>query len=199
MKITKEARNIFLFMMIGDGCISKTGVLEIAHCAAQKEYLFYKKSLLESVGIKCGNIRDYNNNGYPASRFAVKTYKFAKLYRKVFYTPKKTIANRKLLNKLTPLGLAIWYMDDGGLSQKKRNGVVHANDLIINTHLSIEENQIIIDYFNEVWNIRFTQVKNHNQYRLRCGTIEARKFIAIVEPYVSKMQCMLHKINIKKK
>lgn len=78
-------------------------------------------------------------------------------------------------------------MDDGGLSQKKRNGKVHANDLILNTHLSKEENQVIIDYFKEEWDIHFTQIKNKNRYRLRCGTREARKFISIVEPYIKTL------------
>ena len=49
-----------------------------------------------------------------------------------------------MLNRLNALGIAIWYMDDGGLSQKKRNGVVHANELMLNTGLSKENNQIII-------------------------------------------------------
>ena len=89
-------------------------------------------------------------------------------------------------------------MDDGGLSQKKQDGVVVANDLMLNTGLQKEENQTIIDYFLEVWGIQFTQVKNHNCYRLRCGTKEARKFISIVYPYVSQLKCFEHKLNIKK-
>ena len=41
-------------------------------------------------------------------------------------------------------------MDDGGLSQKKRNGVIYANELMLNTGLQKDDNQIIIDYFKEV-------------------------------------------------
>ena len=53
-------------------------------------------------------------------------------------------------------------MDDGGLSQQKdKDGHVKANELMLNTGLQKEDNQIIINYFKEVWNIHFTQVKNN--------------------------------------
>ncbi len=139
-----------------------------------------------------------DNNGYGSYELRTKTYKFIKTYRRFLYpSGRKKIDNRKLLEKLTPLGLAIWYMDDGGLSQKKRDGKVYANELMINTHLSKEENQVIIDYFQDVWGISFSQVRNRGFYRLRCGTKQARRFIDIVKPYVSQVTSMAHKLKLK--
>ena len=37
-------------------------------------------------------------------------------------------------------------MDDGSLCKKVRNGKIHAWELYLNTYLSKEENQVIIDY-----------------------------------------------------
>ena len=88
-------------------------------------------------------------------------------------------------------------MDDGGLSQKKRDGKVHANELMLNTGLDKQKNQIIIDYFKDVWGINFNQYKNKSVYRLACGTKEARKFIQIVKPYVEQVDCMKYKLNVK--
>lgn len=197
LKVTKESRQLILFMSFGDGYLGGK-YLSILHSKAQHDYLQWKRNLLIRNGIKCSPIRYKNNNGFDVYEFTTKSYNFISLYRKILYKPRKTIANRELLNKLTPLGIAIWYMDDGGLSKKKRNGVIHANDLMLNTHLTREENQIIIDYFKEVWDIQFTQVKNRGKYRLRCGTREARKFINIVAPFVSQIPSMKHKIDIKK-
>lgn len=198
MKKTKEARNLIIGMSLGDGYINPNGYLSMRHCIKQKEYIEWKKSKLNSMGINTTEVYEVKNNGYGVYELRTYNNKYMKLYRKILYTPKKNIANRKLLNRLSPLELAIWYMDDGGLSQKKKNGKVHANDLMINTHLTKEQNQIIIDYFMEKWNIKFTQVKNKGLYRIRCGTREARKFIEIVRPYVEEVKCMHHKINIKK-
>lgn len=196
MKITKSTRNLLLGMSLGDGSL-QSGRLSITHCEAQYEYLVWKQKLLRSCGIKTREISKFNNNGHIGYKLKTDRYDFIKAIESLLYCPKKTIT-RKILDKLTPLEIAIWYMDDGGLSQKKQDGVVVANDLMLNTGLQKEENQTIIDYFLEVWGIQFTQVKNHNCYRLRCGTKEARKFISIVYPYVSQLKCFEHKLNIKK-
>ena len=200
MKVTKEGRDLVVFMSLGDGNLSKGGYLRMRHCLKQRDYLNWKYDLLRKL-IRVTEPYYVSNNGYGAYEIRTYTNKFIKLYRNVIYKGnKKTVGNRKLLNKLTPLGLAIWYMDDGGLSQKKdKNGIIVANDLMLNTHVSREENQVIIDYFKDVWNINFTQVKNKGLYRLRCGTNEARKFIEIVKPYVEQVPSMYHKIAVKPK
>lgn len=199
MKTTKETRDLVVYMALGDGYINKAGYLSMRHCLEQEDYIWWKYNLLKG---KVSVVEPYyvSNNGYGSYEMRTHNARFIKLYRNIIYrrNGKKDIANRKLLNKLTPLGLAIWYMDDGGLSQKKdKNGNIKANDLMINTHLSKEDNQVIIDYFSEVWDINFTQVKNRGHYRLRCGTKEARKFIKIVLPYVSQVPSMAHKVNVK--
>lgn len=180
-------------MTIGDGNLNQKN-LSIKHCAKQKEYLEYKRNLLIKNGVECGKVRFANNNGFPSYVFNTKSYDWIKSLKEKIYTPKKTYTV-DILKKFDALGLALWYLDDGGLSQKKKNGYIHANDLIINTGLQKEENQVFIDYFKEYWDIKFTQVKNHNCYRLRCGTKEARKFINIIKDYVPN--CLNYKIAIR--
>lgn len=197
MKTTINQRNLILFMSIGDGYLDKQGYLFILHCEKQLKYLEWKKKLLEKNGFICSEIKYKKNNNFNAYKFKTHQYNFIKLYRKYIYKNNKKQITRKILNRLTPLGLAIWYMDDGGLSQKKQKGKVHANDLMLNTGLTKQENQIIIDYFQEEWGIKFTQVKNHNTYRLRCGTKNARKFINIIYDYVKEVGCFDYKLNIK--
>lgn len=197
MKIYKEDRNLVLFMALGDGYISKSGSLSIRHSIKQQDYLLWKKRLLEKHHIKTSEVSYKDNNGYGAYEFYTKTYDFIKLFRKILYTPKKKIFNKKIFNKITPLGLYIWYLDDGCLSKKKRNGKVIANELIINTMLSKEENQIIIDCLKEKFNISFKQQLNHGLYRLSCGTKEARKFLKIIEEYKNEVPSMLYKFDVK--
>jgi len=198
MKTTKDSRTAFLSTILGDGWITKTGNAEIKHCAAQKDYLEWKRNYLTSQGVPCGDIKYKLNNGFDSYTLYIKTTRYGKLYRKIIYKGGyKNIYNRKLLNRFSRIHLAIWYMDDGGLSQKKQNGIVTANDLMINTHTTKENNQVLIDYFKDVWGINFSQVKNRGHYRLRCGTKEARKFIELVQEYVSQVPSMRHKLNVK--
>lgn len=198
MKFNKQSRNAILSIILGDGYLDKSGGGKVLHCAAQLDYLNWKIKYLRSKGVACTDASPKNNNGFDAYYTYINVTKWSKLLRKVLYkSGGKNIYNRKLLNRLSAEHIAIWYMDDGGLSQKKREGVIYANELMINTHTTEDNNQIIIDYFLEVWGIRFTQVLNRGHYRLRCGTKEARKFLDIVREYVSQVPSMAHKLNIK--
>lgn len=198
MKATAETRVAFLSVIIGDGSINKEGSATIKHCASQFDYLQWKRQYLLSKGVSCGEIRAMNSNGFPGYTMYINTTSYGKLYRRVLYRRGyKNVYQRKLLNRLSAEHIAIWYMDDGGLSQKKKDGVVTANDLILNTHTTKENNQVLIDYFKEMWGVSFTQVKNRGHYRIRCGTKEARKFLEIVREYVSQVPSMSHKLNIK--
>src|SRR5699024_917839 len=93
-----------------------------------------------------------NNNGFPAYSIRKVNSYFRNLHSWM-YVNKKKIISRKILDMLTIKGIALWYMDDGNLSAKKRNGKIHAYELFINTHEDRPTNQIIIDYFKEVHGI----------------------------------------------
>ena len=87
-------------------------------------------------------------------------------------------------------------MDDGALSFRKTKDKIHGIYVRISTCSSKEENQVIIDYFKEEWNINFYQFKEGKEtYSLCCGTKEAVKFIEIVKPYVSQIPSMTYKIH----
>ena len=201
--MNKKNKGILIGMIIGDGHLSQrkdkrwnytSNSIVIQHCLRQKEYLEYKAELLLSIfGGNKPNVRDFNNNGYPGCRLT-KTHKYFRVLRKLIYPNNIKTISRNVLNYLNPQGIAIWYMDDGCLSAKKRNGKIHAYELILNTYISYEDNQIIVDYFKEVWNINFTITRDKGKSRIRCGTREARKFIEIVKPYI--VPCMEYKINI---
>lgn len=194
--IFTEKHQLLLAMAIGDGYITKTFTLTITHCEKQLEYLKFKRNLLIQAGVNCKNIKAFNNNGFPAYRFETFACTELKEIRQFLYTPKKTLT-RQILNYLTPQGIAMWYLDDGGLSKSYRNNVLVRNELMLNTGLFKADNQVIIDYFKEVWGISFGQCKNHNCYRLRCGTKEARKLMDIIYPFCEPISCLNYKIDVK--
>ena len=201
--MNKNNKGILIGMILGDAHLSQQRdkrykytqySIRMKHCLRQKEYLEYKADLLLSIfGGKKPNVREINNNGYHGCEM-IKSDKYFKVLRKLIYPNNTKTISRRVLDYLNPQGIAIWYMDDGCLSPQKRNGKIHAYQLIINTYLSYEENQVIVDYFKEVWNINFTIVKDKGKSRIRCGTREARKFIEIVKPYI--VLSMEYKINI---
>lgn len=198
MYTKKEKRSILIAMCIGDGHIhkclrSKSASLKIQHSIKQKDWITTKYDWTISLlgGFK-PTLKEFNNSGYPRIRFQ-KAHRYFRVLRKWLYHNNDKIITRKILNYLDLRGLAIWYMDDGGLSAKKINDKIHAYEMFLNTHETKENNQVIIDYFKEVWGIQWTQVKNKGSYRLRMGTKEAKKFTTLIEPYI--IPSMQYKIN----
>ena len=198
MKNRKKA--ILIALCIGDGYLnkdkqSKSVSLHIKHSSKQEALIIYKRDLLFSlIGGAKPNLRYFNNNGYPGISFS-KGMKYFRIIKKWLYPNNKKLISRFLLDKLTPEAIAIWYMDDGSLSAKKRNGKIHAYEMTLNTYESKEDNQIIIDYFKEVWDIQWHQAKGKGQYRLRMSTKEIRRFIPLIKPFI--IPSMQYKIEIK--
>lgn len=184
----RRSRGILVGMVLGDGCLRKTSKnsssLQIKHGCSQRDYIEHKANLLHSIlGGKKPAVTPINNNGY-AGFVITKGCRYMDILRNWIYSNNVKKFNRKVLNLLNEEGIALWYMDDGSLVPKRRNGKIHAYEMYLCTYLTKEENQVIIDYFKEVWGVRFTQTKNKGKYRLRCGTKEFRKFREIVKPYI---------------
>ena len=201
-KITKESRNLLIGMLLGDGTISNNNVFKIAHAESQKDYLEWKIKQLNNCGIRNNGIKTYvktkgYNIGVPVYYTQLNIIPFIKVLRRVCYKGKKIIGNRKLLNRLSPKEIAIWYMDDGHINIRRDKGRPCGFYVKISTCEPKEEVQTIIDYFKEVWNINFYMFhegKKEDSYSLCCGTKEGLKFIELVKPYVSEVPSMIHKI-----
>lgn len=200
-KFNKESRNLIIGMLLGDGTISNNYVFKLSHGEKQKEYLEWKINLLNEYGIKNNGLKQYIQTiGYNVGSIVyysqLSIIPFIKVLRRVIYKPKKEYFNRKILNRLNALGVAIWYMDDGHINIRKTNDKIHGFYIKIATCLSKSDNQIIIDYFKEVWDISFYQFKEGKEtYSLCCGTQEGVKFIRIIKPYIESCPSMLYKIQ----
>ena len=192
----KAARDLFIALAFGDGYINKSGGLSIRHCLAQKEYLEWKVEKLSKAGFSKPELKYVTNNGYGGYEIYVGGgSKFAKLVSLLQKRHKYPIS---LFKRLSPLGLAIWYLDDGSISHKKNaEGKVKSSVLTISTCTTKENNQELIDYLLLEYGIQFGQRKMKNHYALVCGTKEARKFIELINPYVFQITCMQYKLIVK--
>lgn len=180
----QEKRALLVSIVIGKANLEKSKI-SIIHCKSQSELLIYKKELLELI-FNCKPII------IKKKRVIEKKHRYFKSLRKWIYKNNKKTISRKILNMLNRQAIAIWYMDSGSLSPKKKNNKICAYQLRLNTYLTKEESQIIIDYFKEVWDFRFGLNKSKGSYVLRMGTKEARRFSNFIRPYV--IPCMEYKL-----
>jgi hypothetical protein len=198
-----ELRSAIIGMVAGDAGIRKqkdcrSVSLRICHAERQREYLEYKRDILQNL-FKAWEIpiKTTNNSGYPGVFLWTRTHPRLRVIHKWFYKSGKKHYSRRILDYLTPLGIALWYMDDGSLSYKKREGKIHGREIHLNTYCSLEEAEIIRTYFDEVWGISWKLVINKSFYRLRMGTNAAEKFFAVIEPYI--IPSMKYKLDLKYK
>lgn len=178
-----------LALTLGDGHLSSRGTLSILHCEKQKEYLEYKASLFNKQDGICYK----NNNGYPAYYFEKGTfnnrYNGREVRKKLYGVMGHKYFSDDIVEEMNLFCWAILYLDDGSLYAKKRNGKIHAYDLVISIYGDKEECNRLINNLKEKYNLSFTLKFNKNKYSIRCGTREARKFLALIKPLIPNFEC----------
>lgn len=201
-KLNKEQKSLLIALLLGDGTISSNYVFKLSHSEEQKEFLEWKIKLALEAGFKLNGIKKYISKcGYNIgknvlySQFSINPT--IKALRRTVYTPKKTIT-RKLLNWLNPLGIAIWFMDDGCINvntSKQRSSIQHT--IKIATCVDLNTATIIINYFNEVWNIKFRLFnEGKNTYSIASSTEkDCYNFINLIKPYIIQVPSLLYKVR----
>lgn len=201
-KLSKEQKSLLVGLLLGDGTISSNYVFKLSHSEAQREFLEWKIDLLNKFGFKNNGVKEYistcgYNKGNKVLYSQMSLNPTIKALRRTVYTPKKHIT-RRLLNWLTPLGLAIWYMDDGCINvntSKQRSSIQHT--IKIATCVDLDTAQVIIDYFKEVWDVQFRPFKEGaGTYSVASSTeSDCAAFIQIIRPYVEQVPSLLYKIR----
>ena len=197
MRLSKKDRDLLIAMCFGDGCINTNGQLMINHCEQQEDYLKYKASLIKKI--LASDVRKSKSFHKQLQRDVVQVHlssrrvKFLKVLRKVLYPNNKKTFSKRLLNRIDPLGLAIWWMDDGNRNVQFRNGKVKYIMYRLYTCVNKETNQMILDWFKERWNLSGYIAKHGNQTIICFGTSEGRKLSDIIRPYI--IDSMKYKIS----
>lgn len=201
-KLSKEQKSLLIGLLLGDGTISSNYVFKLSHSEAQREFLEWKIDLLSKFGFKNNGVKEYistcgYNKGNKVLYSQMSLNPTIKALRRTVYTPKKHIT-RRLLNWLTPIGLAIWYMDDGCINvntSKQRSSIQHT--IKIATCVDLDTAQVIIDYFKEVWDVQFRPFKEgKGTYSIASSTeSDCAAFIQIIRPYIQQVPSLLYKIR----
>lgn len=133
MKLTQTQRDIVLGSILGDGFLQKTGAknarLRYEHSATQKPYLLWKIGKLP--GLFQGRVTELSRV-HPGSK---QTYSYVRAQsnatpelgelRQIFYPNGRKQIPIDLENWLSPLVLAVWYMDDGYYYQRDRSAFLY--------------------------------------------------------------------------
>lgn len=182
----------------------KNAYLSFAHKSDHEEYLDYKINLFRDN--ICGITKRPNDySGYLGFRAYTKCHPLlTKIYRWAYEKNHKRVSEM-LLDHLTPLGLALWYMDDGYLGFIKKNGKIHGREIkIYSMSFTFEEHERMVNYFKKRWGINWRIAKSTIRkgkyegrfyYNLSTGATEGFKFFKLIAPYIPT--CMNYKVDMK--
>ena len=209
MKLTEKDMSILIGLILGDGFISEKGRIQIEHGEKQKDYCIYKAKLLHSV---CGgkdikvhecirtrsilkDKKQFKESTFITYNFKKQSQSFIPIRKMLYDSNKRKHISEEVLKYLTPESIALWWMDDGCLTkkytytngEKKHSGYM----LRLCTYLSKEQNELVQKYFIEKYDMHWNVVKadgakDDQQWMLRCGSIEGRKFLNIIRDYIIK-------------
>lgn len=126
--------------ILGDAYVAPLGKIQLEHSISQLEYLQWKYRQLASISYPSLPVRVPRYNRRVAKRYtSVRfwTRQFFRTLRLQFYEGKKKIFPLDL--QLTPLLLAVWYMDDGHYEKAKKRCILATDQF---DHESLERIQM---------------------------------------------------------
>lgn len=181
---------LILGSLLGDArleCRSKsirakhTARLRIHQSDKQKDYVFWKYDKLKGFVIKGPRFTKVwhdskRNKDHYSWYFHTQSNEVLGLIHKLFYQNNIKVVPKDLIEILDPLGLAVWYMDDGS-----NNG----SNITLNTHcFSNEEQEMIRNWFRNKFAIQTTLVKDRSKFKIAIGYNELPKFMNIVQSHI---------------
>lgn len=174
---TSRQMEIILGMMMGDSSITQrengTCRLRLCHGEKQKDYLEWKRNeLKEFISQNTPTKNEGISFGSPSTSFVYETVVhpiFQKLYPN-FYVRyggiKRRTFNMNILNKLTPLSILIWFLDDGCYCYTPQNS---SYKLYLSTcRYTLSEIRMAKKWFWHTWRIESVIYydKTHNTHYL---------------------------------
>ena len=117
--LTQRQKEILIGTLLGDAHLEKNGRysrVRVDHYSKHREYIYWLAQELLPFSLKPRQIFETdkrNGKRYSRWHFSTKSLPIFEEFRKLFYGGKRKIIPSLLAELISPLSLAIWYMDDG--------------------------------------------------------------------------------------
>jgi len=194
--LSGRTKEVILGSLLGDGSLKihkpyRNARFSMRHSVAQKSYFDWKKNQLKEISSQnCVWLQKADEKSFSSqAKIRYQSLASESLTELFDLTNKRGKLNirRKWLNMLTPLSLAVWWMDDGSVISNGRKGVLCTDGFSENSV------RVLAKYLRNVWNIdvKVASVKKpqggkqESYFRLWLrSTEELKKFLRIILPHV---------------
>jgi hypothetical protein len=203
-ELTEEQREFIIGTMLGDGCLMLTRTngnawLSIKHSIKQLEYVEWKYKIMDgyvNAPIKMRTDKAFNGKEYEKCEFITICHPVFTNYYNMFYDSGVKVVTNEIAESITPLALAVWFMDDGC-------GNVNSIEMCTESFTEPELKRlqkVLSDKFKLVTSLWFDGYrKGSNQKKFKIGILKRSvdTFSDIVKPYVipSMMYKLRHRLS----
>jgi recombination protein RecA len=191
-RLGEQQLQLILGSLMGDGNLSpnrrgRTGVrFRMGHGAKQAAYLDWKASLLENIP----HTRTTNAKGAVFADFTPLP-ELSELREAVYFGGGKKHLTWDYLKRLTPLALAVWYMDDGSFAlrpkgvQERTAGGTGRIEIVVEA-MSPGSRDRLTRYLQDTYglDVKLRYRGTRKQSALVFSTSASEKFQKLVAPYV---------------
>lgn len=173
--------------LLGDGTLRKQGarlnaLFEVNHSARFKEYVDWKYSVFQEHVLTPPKTRKGNGRRV-ACRFTTRSLPVFTAYFERFYKKGRKTLPVDLV--LSPLSLAVWFMDDGSRSR---------SSCYLNTQqFSADMQKYLVDLLKRDFGIESGLNRDKQYFRLRVTSKSTRRLVDIVRPHILK--CFWYKLG----
>ena len=200
--INDDVKQVLFGTILGDSHLSrpyKNASLSCGHSPKQKDYLYWKSNIL-TKDFKNRVSLYYRRTGQKIYIMKTKYCPYLANLHSLFYIKSnqpgrlwEKIVNSDVLEQLCPLGLAVWYCDDGAY-------IVRDKSCTLNTQgFTYNENLILKNYFLKKWDIKCIVQEDYRKdykksyYKLVFHKEEAYKFLTLIKDFIP--ESMIYKLG----
>jgi recombination protein RecA len=191
-RLSEQQRQVILGSLMGDGCLSPNGQdrsgvrFRMGHGARQSDYLDWKASLLANIP----HCRTTNAKGAVFADFTPLA-ELGELREVVYFGDGKKHLTWDYLKALTPLALAVWYMDDGSFTvrskgvQQRTLGGTGRIEICVEA-MSPGSRERLVQYLRDTHDldVKLTERGARKVRILQFTTAATEKFQKLMAPYI---------------
>ena len=188
LKLSEFQRQVLIGTLLGDGCLEtqnrgKTYRLKIEHSMTQKDYVDWKYKVFKNFTLSEPRIHKRMSYGSVRENHCFSTVSHGSLrfYGQQFYQNNKKVMPVMISKILTPLALAVWFMDDGSIKSKQHRALV-----IHSQSFNKKDLEKVIEILNKKYKIKsvLRKRKDGNGYVLYLLSETINVFVDLVKEFI---------------
>ncbi|OGI17388.1 MAG: hypothetical protein A3J63_00900 [Candidatus Moranbacteria bacterium RIFCSPHIGHO2_02_FULL_40_12b] len=186
LRISDAQRDILVGLMLGDGHLEtqnngKTYRLKVEQSANKAEYVQWLYKSFENFVLNKPKSKEKIRNGVVTENiwFSTLSHGSFRFYAQQFYVNGKKVIPKIIGKLLTPLSMAVWFMDDGSIKSK-----FHRAKIINTQCFAKKEVLLLIKILKDKFKINAKLREQKDGYQIYIISESINNFRKLVEEYI---------------